>query len=148
MSFNAIKKTPPKKLLHTLRFRAVTSAGTRQRKSEKILSKSINKRERYFRVNTTTSLLSFRILRHPRGCRSRVIKNLYERGISRLAKEDRVRSILNVCEELCLLRNAEITFQIIFYEPKLSYKIFSGGTPRLSSILTTAPIIIGGPHIR
>lgn len=34
------------------------------------------------------------------------------------------------------------------YAPKLSNKMFSEGTPRLSSILTTADAIIGGPHIR
>ena len=34
------------------------------------------------------------------------------------------------------------------YEPKLSKRMFSGGTPRLSSILRTDWVIIGGPHIR
>ena len=34
------------------------------------------------------------------------------------------------------------------YAPKLSNKIFSAGTPRLSSRLTTDCAIIGGPHIR
>ena len=41
------------------------------------------------------------------------------------------------------------------YEPKLSKRMFSGGTPRLSSILRTESsilrtdwVIIGGPHIR
>ena len=34
------------------------------------------------------------------------------------------------------------------YAPKLSNKMFSAGTPRLSSIFTTDDAIIGGPHIR
>lgn len=34
------------------------------------------------------------------------------------------------------------------YAPKLSNKMFSAGTPRLSRRLTTDCAIIGGPHIR
>jgi hypothetical protein len=34
------------------------------------------------------------------------------------------------------------------YAPKLSKRIFSAGTPRLSSIFTTDDAIIGGPHIK
>ncbi len=41
-------------------------------------------------------------------------------------------------------------FEIYYsdYAPKLSKRIFSEGTPRLSSIFTTDEAIIGGPHIR
>ena len=34
------------------------------------------------------------------------------------------------------------------YAPKLSKRMFSAGTPRLSSIFTTDEAIIGGPHIK
>ena len=34
------------------------------------------------------------------------------------------------------------------YAPKLSKRMFSGGTPRLSSRFSTDWVIIGGPHIR
>ncbi len=37
-------------------------------------------------------------------------------------------------------------FLLFNYEPKLSYMIFSSGTPRLSNMLTTDEVIIGGPH--
>ena len=33
-------------------------------------------------------------------------------------------------------------------DPKLSYMMFSAGTPRLSSMFSTDEIIMGGPHIR
>ena len=38
--------------------------------------------------------------------------------------------------------------QIENYAPKLSNRIFSAGTPRLSNKLTTDCAIIGGPHMR
>jgi hypothetical protein len=42
----------------------------------------------------------------------------------------------------CLL----FLFDVIPYAPKLSYMIFSGCTPRLSSIFIADDVIIGGPH--
>ncbi len=42
---------------------------------------------------------------------------------------------------------ANILFRITAgYDPKSSNIMFSGGTPRSSSILSTADIIIGGPQ--
>ena len=60
-----------------------------------------------------------------------------------------MRSIVCLCEQSGYRSFGEkFTNQNAFYAPKLSYKIFSGGTPSESRSFSTAPTIIGGPHIR
>ena len=60
--------------------------------------------------------------------------------------EEKVR-FLHIKKPVCISAGG-LFFVRCDYAPKLSNKMFSAGTPRLSSIFTTDDAIIGGPHIR
>ena len=61
--------------------------------------------------------------------------------------EEKVR-FLHIKKPVCRYADGSFFYIWCDYAPKLSNKMFSAGTPRLSSIFTTDDAIIGGPHIR
>ena len=61
--------------------------------------------------------------------------------------EEKVR-FLHIKKPVCISAGGLFFIVRCDYAPKLSNRIFSEGTPRLSSIFTTDDAIIGGPHIR